>query len=105
MSIKEMAMKRKAERERVKSAFDAIDEEQDQEAEVESPQATQNSGFFGKLKSKVSDYAGKQFRKTSVEMPEEVLHAWTVYCSTNRIKKRDHFLEILTKDLNKKMKG
>ena len=99
MSVKEMAMRRKAQREEAKTAFDIV-EEQDNQAN----EAPAGSGLFQKLKSKVSDYAGKQFKKTSVEVPEEVLHAWTVYCSTHRIKKRDHFLEILTKDLNKKMK-
>lgn len=92
-----MAAKRRAEREQ-RTAFDAVEEKQ-----AESTPAVEEAP--SKLKSKVSDYAGKQFRKTSVEMPEEVLHAWTVFCSTHRIKKRDHFLEILTKDLNKKMKG
>ena len=100
MSVKEMAMKRRAQREEGnKTAFDAVDESNEQANE-----APAGGGVFQKLKSKVSDYAGKQFRKTSVEMPEEVLHAWSIYCSTHRIKKRDHFLEILTKDLNKKMK-
>lgn len=96
-----MAMKRRAQREEEKkTAFDIVEEQDEQEQDTPA-----GVGVIGKLKSKISDYAGKQFKKTSVEMPEEVLHAWTVYCSTHRIKKRDHFLEILTKDLNKKMKG
>lgn len=55
-----------------------------------------------KLKTRAQDYEGKVFKKTSVDLPEELLHEWSMYCVANKVSKRAHLIEILAKELNKK---
>jgi len=102
MSVKNMAKNVGSRR----TAFDSVQElEASKPSDESKEQQSLPTELPTKFKTKVSDYAGKQFKKTTVEMPEEILHAWTVFCATNGLKKRDHFLEILAKELNKKSKG
>ena len=69
----------------------------------ELPEATKPS-TPGKLKTKFADYSDSVVKKTTVELPEEVMTAWTIYCAQNKKKKREHLLELLTKDMNKTIK-
>lgn len=76
--------------------------EEQSETQVKTTQEAVSETLGTKLKTKMSDYEGQPMKKTSVDLPLDVMQAWTVHCAVNGLSKRDHFLELLTKDLNKK---
>ena len=80
--------------------FKGKDEHSDDTPEKSSESDVQ--GDSKKLKTRMSDYAGSHIKKTSIEIPQEVLHAWKIDCTVRGVKQRDHLLSILTKDLNKR---
>lgn len=71
------------------------------ESEEKSTESEAQSAS-GKLKTKMSEYSGAHIKKTSVELPAEVLQAWKQDCVMRGVKQRDHLLSLLTKDLNKR---
>ncbi len=55
-----------------------------------------------KLSANIADYKDSVIKKTTVELPVEVLQEWKIDCVSRGIKQRDHLLSLLTRELNKR---
>lgn len=97
MTKNPMAQVSAAKRQQTRS-FEQI--EQKQEPEVIQVEKRAEVKQLKRSRVKFEDFEGK-LKRTTVDLPPEIMKAWTLYCAELDITKRDHFLDLIVRELKK----